>query len=281
VPQVARVRTVNEPSFRATLKTLSGAPAPRAAHIARLEVVLKGPPANEVSAEGVEVVQAWLRERLPAAAAGLGHISWEVAGPPVTARDLSRVAAADGTRAALITVAVLLTILAVLVGRIESLVQLILAVAVSYPVALGFAGLIGPLWGGGPVGEIDLPTATLLFPILIAAGASLSLLPAQRGPVERSGLNAEAVLQRGLAWRARRTAGYALLWAGFWAVLVAAGRGEAARLGLAVAFGLLVDAVVVRRFLAPAIVVYLLSQRRELLTGWQRLTVPQPVRRAG
>ena len=52
-------------------------------------------------------------------------------------------------------------------------------------------------------------------------------------------------------------------------------------LGLAVSFGLLVDALVVRRVLAPALAVYLWRQERQLRGGWRRLQAPELVRRAG
>jgi hypothetical protein len=109
----------------------------------------------------LETVQTWLRDRLATNAVALGSVAWECAGVTVTARDLGKVAGTDGSRAAWLMLAVLLSVLAVLVGRIETVVHLALAVVVSYPVALGAAGVFG-FACGGTFGEIDWTTAALL-----------------------------------------------------------------------------------------------------------------------
>jgi RND superfamily putative drug exporter len=253
----------------------------RTAHVARLEVVFVQAPGSSEAVAALDTVQAWLRERLPSAAQGTGSVTWSCAGPTVAARDLGKVAGADGTRAAWLMLAALLAVLAVLVGRIETVVHLVLAVVVSFPAALGVAGLIGVFWGG-TIGEVDWPTAALLFPILVAGGAGLSLIPVNRSQASAGrGQEPEEKLRRNLTWTSRRTAGCALLLAGFWAVLLLAGRGVTARLGLAASAGLLIDALVVRRVLVPALAVYLWCQRRELQGGWRKLQEPDLVRRAG
>jgi hypothetical protein len=107
------------------------------------------------------------------------------------------------------------------------------------------------------------------------------LLPSPRANEERQRRDAEDKLRRNLTFTARRTAGCALLVAGLWAVLLLAGRGLTARLGLAASCGLLVDALLVRRVLVPALAMYLWRQQRELQGSWRKMQEPDPVRRAG
>jgi RND superfamily putative drug exporter len=252
----------------------------RPVHIARLEIVCRTRPGSPESVMTLDTVQTWLRERLPATTQGMGGVLWECAGETVVARDLARVAGYDGSRAAWLMLGLLLAVTAVLVGRIETVVHFVLAVVLSYPVALGAAGLIGEFLGGR-LGEVDWLTAALLFPILVAGGVGLSLAPVHRS----HGLGirhqeAEETLRRSLTWSSRRTAGCGVMLAGFWAVLMLAGRGVTARLGFAAACGLLVDALVVRRVLVPALAVYLWRQQRELQSGWRKLQEPELSRRA-
>jgi RND superfamily putative drug exporter len=276
---------VREQTDRATrdfyLADLPGAPDGRT-HVARLDVVLRSDPFAPQSAATLDLIQTWLRDRLPGEAAGLGDVGAECYGVTVNARDLARVTESDRRRVNLLVLGGVLAILVVLVRRLWLAAYLLATVLVSYLAALGATALAGTLWNGRPLGEVDWRVPFFLFTILVAVGEDYNILIIDRALKERRRHGTDAGMRRALARTGGTITSCGLIMAGTFATLMFGGLGTLVQCGFALAFGVLLDTFVVRPFLVPAFTLLVWRVRRAAPPPPEvrRLPEPRQVRRA-
>jgi RND superfamily putative drug exporter len=228
----------------------SSAGKPR--HVTRLDVVLKSDPFSPQSIATLEVIQTWLREELPVTAARLDGLASECYGVTVNARDLAGVTESDRLRVNVMVLTGILLILLVLVRRPWLAAYLLATVLFSYYATLGATALAGHLWNGRPLGEVDWRVPFFLFTILVAVGEDYNILLITRTLKEKRQHGADEGTRRALARTGGTITSCGLIMAGTFATLMLAGLGTLVQIGFALAFGVLLDAFVVRPFLVPA-----------------------------
>jgi RND superfamily putative drug exporter len=223
-------------------------------HVARLDVVLRSDPFAPASNETLDVIQTWLSDELPRQAAGLGGVGAECYGVTVNARDLARVTESDRWRVNLLVLGGIFLILAALVRRLWLAAYLLGTVVVSYLAALGATALVGTLWVGRPLGDVDWRVPFFLFTILVAVGEDYNILIIDRALRERRRRGSAEGIRRALARTGGTITSCGLIMAGTFATLMLGGLGTLVQCGFALAFGVLLDTFVVRPFLVPAFV---------------------------
>ncbi len=237
-------------------------------YVARIDVVLRSDPFGPESGDTLDVIQAWLRNELPAQAMGLGGAGAECYGVTVNARDLASVTEADRWRVNVLVTGGILAILVVLVRRLWLAAYLLGTVLVSYLAALGATALAGALWAGRPLGAVDWRVPFFLFTILVAVGEDYNILIIDRALRERKRLGTDEGMRRALARTGGTITSCGLIMAGTFATLMFGGLGTLVQCGFALAFGVLLDTFLVRPFLVPAFTL--------LVWRWKEAARPAP-----
>ncbi len=157
--------------------------------------------------------------------------------------------AADARLVAPLTIGVILLIVVALVRALVAPLYLVASVLLSYGFALGVASLV--------FGELDPGLPLFAFIFLVALGADYNIFLIGRIRDERARMHTQAAVIEGL----QRTGGVitsaGLILAGTFAALIALPVEGIAQMGVTIAFGVLVDAFLVRTFLVPGIAVLL------------------------
>jgi RND superfamily putative drug exporter len=230
---------------------------PAARHVTRLDVVLHTDPFDPRSTRTLELIELWLREKLPESAAGLGEVRAATYGVTVNARDLAEVTESDRLRInALVLVGIFLILLA-LVRQPGLAAYLLGTVLLSYYAALGATTLVAHAWGGRPLGEVDWRVPFFLFTILVAVGEDYNILLLTRAFQERRRHGSVEGTRRALARTGGTITSCGLIMAGTFATLMLGGLNTLVQIGFALGFGVLLDTFVVRPFLVPAFAVWL------------------------
>jgi putative drug exporter of the RND superfamily len=217
----------------------------------RLDVVLKSDPFDPESAATLRLLQLWLTEELPRSALVPG-VRAECYGVTVNACDLAEVTEADRARVNVLILAGIFLILMVLVRRPWFALYLLATVLFSYYATLGATMLVGSLWSGRPLEQVDWRVPFFLFTILVAVGEDYNILLVTRAVQERKRHGAVEGMRRALARTGGTITSCGLIMAGTFATLMLAGLGTLKQIGFALAFGVLVDTFIVRPFLVPA-----------------------------
>jgi RND superfamily putative drug exporter len=248
--------------------------------VTRLDVVLHSDPFAPESAATLELLQTWLREQLPRAAAPLGTVQAECYGVTVNARDLASVTESDRARVNVLVLAGVFLILVVLVRRVEVAAYLLGTVLFSYAATLGMTALVGTLIGGRPLGVVDWRVPFFLFTILVAVGEDYNILLILRALKERKRYGAEEGMRRALARTGGTITSCGLIMAGTFATLMLAGLGTLVQIGFALAFGVLLDTFVVRPLLVPAFTLLVWRKQEQWGAVWRKRVLPWTGRRA-
>jgi RND superfamily putative drug exporter len=235
----------------AYLATVPGPAGPR--YVTRLDVVPRTDPFEPQSARTLETIQAWLRDRRPGRADGVGDVRAECYGVTVSARDLAAVTEADRTRINGLALAGIFLILLVVVRRPWLALYLLATVLLSYYATLGATTLLAHWWHGRALGEVDWRVPFFLFTILVAVGEDYNILLLTRALQERARHGARKGMRRALARTGGTISSCGLIMAGTFATLMLSGLSTLAQIGFALAFGVLLDTFVVRPFLVPAL----------------------------
>jgi RND superfamily putative drug exporter len=251
--------------------------------VTRLDVVLKSDPFEPASAATLDVIQAYLRKELPQVAAGARGVQAECTGVTVNARDLEAVTRADRVRVNVLMLAGIFVILLMLVRQPWLAAYLLVTVLFSYFATLGVTMLAGGLWSGRPLDVVDWRVPFFLFIILVAVGQDYNILLVSRALQERNRYGVTEGIRRALARTGGTITSCGLIMAGTFATLMLAGLGTLKQIGFALAFGVLLDTLVVRPFLVPAfiLVVGRLGRARAETVAWSKVPVPAGLRRAG
>jgi len=235
--------------------------------VTRLDVVLRSDPFASESMDTLNVIQTWLDDALPVAARGVNGLRAETYGVTVNAHDLSGVVASDQARINLLVLGAVFLILLALVRRPWLAVYLLVTVLISYFATLGATAIMGSVWYGRPLGEVDWRVPFFLFTILVAVGEDYNILLITRALQEhkRHGINGGT--RRALARTGGTITSCGLIMAGTFGTLMLGGLGTLVQIGFALAFGVILDTFIVRPFLVPAfaLLVWRHSEQPKLL----------------
>lgn len=224
-------------------------------YVTRLDVVLTTDPFDPRSVAPLEVIQLWLKERLPERARQLGDLQAECYGVTVNARDLAEVTESDRTRINTLVLAAIFLILLVLVRKPWLAGYLLVTVLFSYYATLGATTLMAHFWSGRPIGEVDWRVPFFLFTILVAVGEDYNILLVTRALKECRRRGWREGMRQMLLHTGGTITSCGVIMAGTFATLILAGLNTLVQIGFALAFGILLDTFVVRPFLVPAMMV--------------------------
>lgn len=226
-------------------------------YVTRLDIILKSDPFDAASVNTMQMVQTWLRSELPRTSLLGKDIQGECYGVMVNAHDLAQVTESDRLRVnSLITVGIFL-ILLVIVRRPLMALYLLLTVLLSYWATLGATVLMGWVWLGEPLYQLDWRVMFFLFVILMAVGEDYNILLMSRAVQEQKRHGLIEGMRRALARTGGTITSCGLIMAGTFATLMLANLNTLLQIGFALAFGVLLDTFVVRPFLVPTFVILL------------------------
>jgi RND superfamily putative drug exporter len=231
--------------------------------VTRLDVVLRSDPFAPQSLASLDLIQTWLRERLPTWEKEAGPVQAECYGVTVSARDLAVVTEGDRGRVNVLVLLGVFGILLLLVRRPGMAAYLLLTVLLSYLATLGATTLLGSLWSGRPLGQVDWRVPFFLFTILIAVGEDYNILLITRALKERVKHGGEEGMRRALAQTGGAITSCGLIMAGTFATLMFGGLGTLIQIGFALAFGVLLDTFIVRPFLVPTFAMLVWRQQAD------------------
>jgi RND superfamily putative drug exporter len=223
-------------------------------HVTRLDIVSKLDPLSRRSIVNLDSLERVLREELPSP---LQASEIEFYGSTVSLRDLQRVTTDDLRLIEVIVPLVVFVILMILLRELIVPIYLIVTVLFSYLATLGVTFAV--FWLLDPAGfsGLDWKVPIFLFTILVAVGEDYNIFLMTRvqeeqkvhGPI------------RGVTGALIKTGGIisscGFIMAGTFASLLSGSLTEMKELGFALAFGVLLDTMVVRPLLVPAFVIVL------------------------
>ena len=229
-PNVARVGPI-EPA-------LSG-------DLARFDVTLASEP---FGAEAFDTITA-LRENVKQAA-GAGAL---VGGDTAEERDVREASARDSLVIVPLILVAVLAILALLLRSIIAPLMLMATVILSFAAAFGVSILVYEYVFGFPGIDPSLPLLAFLFLVALGVDYNIFLMARVREEAERYGTR-EGML-RGLAVTGGVITSAGLVLAGTFAVLAVLPLVALTEIGFVVAFGVLLDTLIVRTVLVPALTI--------------------------
>jgi RND superfamily putative drug exporter len=228
-----------------------GASASHQRFLTRLDVILKSDPFEQESMATLGLIQTWLEEVLPRTSL-VGSIRAECFGITANGKDLAEVTEGDRNRVNALVLLAIFVILLALVRSLSLAAYLLVTVLASYFAALGATVLVGTVWTGHPLGDVDWRVPFFLFTILVAVGEDYNILLVCRALQERRRFGPVEGMRRALAKTGGAITSCGLIMAGTFATLMLAGLGTIMQIGFALAFGVLIDTFVVRPILVPA-----------------------------
>jgi RND superfamily putative drug exporter len=221
-------------------------------YVTRLDVIFHSDPFATESWGTLGLIETWLDQSLASWNASLGTVRGNCFGVTVSARDLAQVTEEDRLRVNSLVLTGIFLILLLLVRRLWLAAYLLLTVLLSYYCTLGATALIGTLWAGRALGEVDWRVPFFLFTILVALGEDYNIFLITRILQERKRHGTEEGIRRAVARTGGTITSCGLIMAGTFATLMLAGLGTLVQIGFALGFGILLDTFVVRPFLVPA-----------------------------
>jgi RND superfamily putative drug exporter len=219
-------------------------PTERAAGRVRFDVVLAEEPYSEAAYGRIADLRAAVRDVAGAAAL--------VGGPTAEERDLRRAAQRDLLLLVPLILAVVLLILVLLLRSLLAPILLMATVVLSFAAALG-VGVVVSEWVFGFAGEsADLPLFAFVF--LVALGVDYNIFLVARAREEAFEHGTREGMLRGLATTGSVITSAGIVLAGTFLVLAILPFVPLTQLGFTVAFGVLLDTLLVRSVLVPALV---------------------------
>lgn len=191
-----------------------------------------------------------LRESVDAALGGTGA-SALVGGPTAGEYDAARTVRADARLILPITLAVVFAVLVVLLRALVAPLYLVLTVVLSYAATLGLTSICLKWLFGAPGLMVGFSTFLFLFVVALGVDYNVFLMSRIREECARSGTN-EAV-RRGLEATGSVITTAGVILGGTFALAMLAPIWQLFQLGFAVATGVLIDTLLVRTLLVPAI----------------------------
>jgi putative drug exporter of the RND superfamily len=260
--QVAEVRTLTQPLGKAPptglLERLAAAKhytstLEDGTFATRIDIVPKGDPFDPAAIETLTLLESWLAEMVPLQADRVGFVRGEVAGVTAGARDLSQIIGRDRIRVNLLVTCGVFVILLLVVRSVWLAIFLLLSVLLSYLSTLGLTAVFAHWLTGRPMWVIEWRVPFFLFTILVAVGADSNILLITRVLQEKRNSGWRLGLVRGLAATGGSITACGVIMAGTFGTLMLTDLSTLRQIGFALAVGVLLDAVLVRGFLVPAV----------------------------
>jgi RND superfamily putative drug exporter len=271
-------RTVQQSVRAFYVATVADADGPR--FVTRLDVIFHSDPFEPASLTTLAQIQTWLDEELPRCGSNLGAVQSACYGVTVSAHDLAQITEGDRARVNGLVLCGIFLILLVLVRRPWLAAYLLITVLFSYYATLGATVLVGTLWSGRPLDQVEWRVPFFLFTILIAVGEDYNILLITRVLHERKWHGSQEGTRRALARTGGTITSCGLIMAGTFATLMLSGLGTLVQIGFALAFGVLLDTFVVRPFLVPAFTLLVWPDEAAVVAAPAR-KAPAPSRLAG
>ncbi len=241
----------------------------RGAGAVRIEAMLKHGPYSEQAVKAVPSIRAEVHRAAPGAAL--------VAGPSAVEADSRHFAAKDNRLIMPVALVVVLLILIVLLRALVAPLVLMLTVVASYFAVLGMSFVAFRHLFGFPGTDEYLPLFVFIF--LVALGVDYNIFLMARVREEAVVRGAREGMRRGLIVTGGVITSAGLVLAGTFFVMASMPITMLTEIGVAIALGVLFDALVVRTLLVPALG-FLLGRRMWWPSGISRCcvrAVPEPV----
>jgi RND superfamily putative drug exporter len=223
-------------------------------HLTHMDVVLRVDPFSREAISALDRIEEALRADLP-------ESELAFVGPSASARDLATVKHADQRRAEILVPTVVLVLLLLVLRRVAISIYLVLSVLFSYCATLGVTLAVFGLshWGGYE--GLDWKVPIFLFTILVAVGEDYNIFLVTRIKEEVGRHGPLRGITEALARTGRVISSCGFIMAGTFATLLSGSLLAMQELGFALAFGILLDTLVVRPILVPAFLILLQSGR--------------------
>ncbi|GAC1323937.1 MAG: hypothetical protein NVSMB13_04580 [Mycobacteriales bacterium] len=224
------------------------------ANSTRLIVLLDTAPFGKSAQQTARRISALAQRSLAGSSLAGAHVA--VAGPAAAFGDIETTASHDFLGIAVVLTIAILLVLAALLRSLLLPVLLVGTALLSYTAALGFTALVGRFVLGQEGVAFYLPA--FLMVILVALGSDYNIFITSRIREERdAGHSISTAAVRGLVATGPVISNAGLILAGTFAALAFAPIPTLQQVGIAVAFGVLLDTFVVRPLLVPALVILL------------------------
>jgi RND superfamily putative drug exporter len=175
-----------------------------------------------------------------------------VGGTSAVEHDLREASASDTRMLVPLTLMIVFVILAVLLRALVAPVLLIATVVLSFAAALGFSAIVFDVAFGFPGSDPSFPLFAFIFLVALGVDYNIFLMARVREEAQRCGTR-EGML-RGLAVTGGVITSAGIVLAGTFSVLAVLPLVFLTQLGFAIAFGVLLDTLLVRSVLVPALV---------------------------
>jgi putative drug exporter of the RND superfamily len=251
-PTVVLTRTIAVPAVTAAVEGVEGVDSVResasGSGLTELSAVLQADPGSERAFDTVRAIRAAVHEVDDAVAL--------VGGADAEAVDARTTAARDFRVLAPLVLGIVLIVLLLLLRSVVAAIVLVLTVVATYGASMGASWFAFDRWFGFPA--LDLSTPVLAFLFLVALGVDYNIFLTTRAREEASGgRSARDAIVGALAVTGGVITSAGILLAAVFAVLGVLPLIQLAQIGVIVGFGVLLDTLLVRTVVVPALVTLL------------------------
>ncbi|SNS44039.1 putative drug exporter of the RND superfamily [Streptosporangium subroseum] len=232
---------------RATPGVTAAAPGERTPELARISVVLKAEPGSEASFAAVEKLREAVHA-VPGAQALVG-------GQEAADLDERRAATRDQLVIIPLVLAVVMLVLLLLLRSVVAALTLVLTVIVSFAAGFGAGWFAFRTFLGFPAMDLGVPLLSFLFLVALGVDYNIFLTHRAREEAARQGTRAGILTALAVTGGVITSAGIVL--AAVFAVLGVLPLITLTQLGVIVGFGVLLDTLLVRSVLVPALITLL------------------------
>jgi RND superfamily putative drug exporter len=227
-----------------------GARKGAAAHATRIDLVLDGDPFALKSIEKLNHLDQILPSLLPDS---LKTSRWFLIGPTASIRDLQVIAGADRVRINVLVTSAVFLVLMVLIRSLPDSIYLMATVIFSFLCTLGVSYTLFSWLDPENFPGLDWTVPTFLFTILVAVGQDYNIFLVTRIHEERAGHGPLGSVRHAVVQTAAIITSCGMIMAGTFSAMIVGGElARMSQLGFALAFGVLLDTMVVRPVLVPA-----------------------------
>ncbi len=219
-------------------------------HSTRMEILLNNDPFSREGMASLNQIDKALPALLPEE---LKSAKVFLLGSTASMRDLEKVAGADHTRITVLVTLAVFFVLVLLIRSISDSLYLMATVIFSFLCTLGISYLL--FWSFDPENfpGLDWTVPTFLFTILVAVGQDYNIFLVTRIHEERAHHGPVGSVRHAVVQTAAIITSCGLIMAGTFSAMVVGGElARMTQLGFALAFGVLLDTMVVRPILVPA-----------------------------
>jgi RND superfamily putative drug exporter len=246
-PTVVTARAESAAAVLRAVRTTEGVaaarPAGQAGGLTRIAATLRAEPGEAASRDTVDR----LRERVHAVP-GAGAV---VGGAAAIDLDVARTSWRDQAVVIPLVLAVVLVILALLLRALSAPLLLVATVIVSFAAALGASAVVFERLFGFPALDASVPLYSFVFLVALGIDYNIFLMTRVREESRRAGTRAGTL--RGLAVTGGVITSAGIVLAATFAVLGVLPLVLLTQIGFVVAFGVLLDTLIVRSVLVPAL----------------------------